>query len=1642
MAFDSQTRNRLARFVADARELIAEEFTQKFQSLYGLSSSGEITAPVDLKHLDDAQHATAERLRARLRHLDPEARDPDRVKPDTIEHLVREQAFTVLNRLAAVRMAEKRGIIVESVGRGYESKGFKVYLQVAGNALGDTYHKYRRYLLCLFDELAVDLGALFDRRSPAGLLFLREPALLRLLQLLNAPDLEPLWAEDETIGWIYQYYNDPAERKKMRDQSSAPRNSRELAVRNQFFTPRYVVEFLTDNTLGRIWFEMTKGQTRLKEQCRYLVRRPNEIFLRDGETAPEPASSADENLSQEELLKQHVHVPHRQLKDPRSIRMLDPACGSMHFGLYSFDLFEVIYDEAWEIAHRSDDTLNSSAAFAPFIAFVAQYPSKTAFLREVPRLIIEHNIHGIDIDPRCAQIAGLSLWLRAQRTWQQQRLPLTDRPRIRRSNIVCAEPMPGEESFLNEFIEAQLSSTPEKHLLGQLVRRVFDAMKLAGEAGSLLKIEDGIAGAVAEAKQKWLAGPKLEQGWFFAGDFAPLAQKELGLDVTGITDDTFWERAEERIYASLRVYAERAENGSRYQRYLFANDAVQGFAFIDLCRKHYDVVLMNPPFGDASLPSKPYLDDTYGDTKGDVYKAFVECFQGRLVSAGYLGIISSRTGFFLGQSEDWRARVVLRLFRPIVLADLGSGVLDAMVEVAAYVLRSLSEAEVRELTLSLIPALEKVARDKKDRFSLPKWQAARDDLKRHQAEAELEHLEAAGFVRRCPGDILRYTPLFHAVKRAGTLPEPVFPPLVCIRALEETEKERILFDAVNGRSESRQFVCDTGNFTALPGAPFSYWVSNAVRRLFLDLPRFASAGREAWMGLSSGCDEQWLRLCWEVPASGQARIRKDTNKRGWVVLSKGGEFATFYPQLHLLVDWAFDGGRLSAWKAAELAMGRITANNSKCWNQTKYFRKGLTWSRRSQKGLSVRILPSGTIFGDKGPGAFAAGDDEKELGAFAAVFNSAPFRGLVALQMAFGSYEVGVIQRTPVPNWSEEEKAHLGRLSHDAWITKRELDAAVQTSHAFLQPALLAVPGRTLAERAAAWAARVRTSEETVASNQTEIDDLVFRLYRLDTADRTALTATLAIDASADAADDAAASGDDVSGDADVHALVSDLLAYLLGVAFGRWDVRLATGQRPASPEPAPFDPLPVCPPGILQGADGTPLSPELGRQLHAAGQYPLDVAWDGILVDDPGHPLDVEARIHKVLQAIWKDHWESIEREACEILGVRTLRDYFRKAACFFADHLKRYSKSRRQAPIYWPLSTASGTYTLWVYYHRLTDQTLHTALADFVEPKIKSVERDAQRQKEEGRTQNYGDSLEFKDELKDLRAEIERIIKLPFKPNMNDGVLVTASPLWKLFRHGKWQKDLKACWEKLEAGAYDWAHLAYTIWPDRVKEKCKTDRSLAIAHGLEALCTVHPAKPRKEKTPNQQPTEDEGEEFLQTEAVPAAAPKPTKDRRTGEWKDFETRRTPIDQTDRTDVLCAIRQLFNDGQARDRDTAIHDVAAALRYQRAGSRIREILHADLLTAVRCGILQNQDGQLSLLARDLRDYQRDFLKEKFLGAIGRAWIEREEAIRAFARSLGFSRIGAVIEETGYSLINGLLRDRRLEADKDQIRRAAG
>jgi hypothetical protein len=231
-----------------------------------------------------------------------------------------------------------------------------------------------------------------------------------------------------------------------------------------------------------------------------------------------------------------------------------------------------------------------------------------------------------------------------------------------------------------------------------------------------------------------------------------------------------------------------------------------------------------------------------------------------------------------------------------------------------------------------------------------------------------------------------------------------------------------------------------------------------------------------------------------------------------------------------------------------------------------------------------------------------------------------------------------------------------------------------------------------------------------------------------------------------------------------------------------------------------------------------------------------------GVLVDDLGHPHDLARVVEEVLSRV-------------EVPILEDVRRWLQRD--FFAFHLQRYSKSHRKAPIYWPLSTTSGSYTLWLYYPNLTSQTLYTAINDFIEPKLNQVGADVTTLRNKGSARTRDDEKQF-EVLQSFELELvelrDTLLKLAptYKPNHDDGVQISAAPLWPLFRHKPWQKVLKDTWAKLEKGDYDWAHIAMNYWPDRVREKCKTDKSLAIAHGLEDFYIEPEAQPKKSRGKN----------------------------------------------------------------------------------------------------------------------------------------------------------------------------------------------
>jgi hypothetical protein len=97
---------------------------------------------------------------------------------------------------------------------------------------------------------------------------------------------------------------------------------------------------------------------------------------------------------------------------------------------------------------------------------------------------------------------------------------------------------------------------------------------------------------------------------------------------------------------------------------------------------------------------------------------------------------------------------------------------------------------------------------------------------------------------------------------------------------------------------------------------------------------------------------------------------------------------------------------------------------------------------------------------------------------------------------------------------------------------------------------------------------------------------------------------------------------------------------------------------------------------------------------------------------------------------------------------------------------------------------------------------------------------------------------------ELDEMKTTLAELLNQGYRPDMNDGVMVTAAPLWQFFRYTPWRNNLRACWKELARGDYDWSHLAMFMWPDRVLEICKKDRSIAIAHGKEELCPAAPVK------------------------------------------------------------------------------------------------------------------------------------------------------------------------------------------------------
>lgn len=281
---------------------------------------------------------------------------------EAYEKLVEELTFTLFNRIAALKVMEAHVLQPEVITRkesnGGRSFAHLVWLEQYPEHRGEDAEGLVKFIEYKFQEMSVDVP-LFSLEHPYHLL----PTAVELLQIIEAfnavepdPQVEDdIWKSDDVLGWLYESYNNY--KKDAHKASGDKTEYNKVSIQSQVYTPRWVVQFLVDNSLGKLYMEMYPD-SEIKDK--YKIANVPEQQVRD-------------------------------LKPLHEIRLIDPAMGSGNFELYAFDLFYDLYKDQIE-------------------NYGADYDEN-----EIAKLIIENNLYGVDLDDRAAQLTQLGLYIKAKR---------------------------------------------------------------------------------------------------------------------------------------------------------------------------------------------------------------------------------------------------------------------------------------------------------------------------------------------------------------------------------------------------------------------------------------------------------------------------------------------------------------------------------------------------------------------------------------------------------------------------------------------------------------------------------------------------------------------------------------------------------------------------------------------------------------------------------------------------------------------------------------------------------------------------------------------------------------------------------------------------------------------------------------------------------------------------------------------------------------------------------------------------------------------------------------------------------------------------------------------------------------------------
>lgn len=482
------------------------------------------------------------------------------------DQVIEEVAYTWFNRLIAIRYmevhnylpskirvlsSETKGKVDPDILTDYQYADLPVNKEEIASLLqqGKREEAYRKLLIAQCNQLHRIMDFLFEELADYTELLLPE-SLLHADSLINklAKELEDENFEHvEVIGWLYQYYISEKKDEVFAGLKKNKKITKEnIPAATQLFTPHWIVRYMVENSVGHMWLE-SHPESNLKAEMKYYV---------------EPAEQEPEVQAKlEELRNPNL--------SPEDITILDPACGSGHILVYAFDLLYKIYEERG-------------------------YPA-----REIPFLILEKNLYGIDIDDRAAQLAAFALMMKAR---EKTKKIFRNPPKL---NVISIQE--SNEILIDQAAELIGENETEVDELKTLLHTFIDAKNY----GSILQPEK-------VNFDKYLL--KIEQ-----------------LQQSGEhTLETF------EVYEQL----EKVKDIIRQAK---------------LLASQYDVVITNPPYMGVkgmNTELRNYLKKYYPDTKADLFAVFMSRMESFLLKYGYHVSVTMQSWLFLSVYEKYRSHLI------------------------------------------------------------------------------------------------------------------------------------------------------------------------------------------------------------------------------------------------------------------------------------------------------------------------------------------------------------------------------------------------------------------------------------------------------------------------------------------------------------------------------------------------------------------------------------------------------------------------------------------------------------------------------------------------------------------------------------------------------------------------------------------------------------------------------------------------------------------------------------------------------------------------------------------------------------------------------------------------------------------------